>query len=308
MPATYRIRTGNVAAKTYHEDKMNTNEGYVTLACGSRKYLDLAINLTASIRRWDGSRPICLVHDEHLKLTAADRRVFDHCALMESDPDFVGCANKLRLFDFSPYEKSFYIDSDCLVVKPDMERHWKKFAGTGFNVAGGKRTSGHWYNFDIAEACSRLNIKYMVQMNAGVIYFTRDGGKPAFDEALRLYREARDVIGSAHQKRLDQLADEPFFGAAMGSLEIEPVGYAAEEGSIMITTLYARRLKVDLGRGMSQIEKPSGFYVLNRLFAKSWVKHSPTIVHFIALKPRKIYDSLVSELLQAAAANPGGAR
>lgn len=280
---------------------MTISEGYLTLACGSRKYLDLAINLAASIRRWDSSRPICLVHDEYLPLTEQDRRLFDHCVLMESHPEFAGCANKLRLFDFSPYEKSFYIDSDCLVVKDDMDRHWRKFAGSGFNVAGGKSTSGHWYNFSIAEACARLNLKYIVQMNSGVIYFTREGGKPVFDEALRLYHEARDIVGSTHQKRADQLADEPFFGAAMGKLEIEPVSYNPEEGSIMITTLYARRLEVDLNRGTSRIEKPAGFYVLNRLFAKSWVKHSPTIVHFIALKPKKTYASLVSQLSRAAA-------
>lgn len=274
---------------------MEMNEGYITLACGHRRYLDYAINLALSIRRFDSSRPICLVHDEHLPLEAADLAHFDHHVLMETDPDYSGCANKLRLYEFSPYDKTFYIDSDCLIVKGDMDRHWRKFAGSGFNVAGGKRNSGHWYGFNLAEACSRLDLRYIVDMNSGAIYFTRPEGRIVFDTARQFYRQARETLGFVHQNRPGQLADEPFFGAAMGKLEIEPVRYSAEEGSIMISTLYARRLRVDL-RGASGIEKPAGFYILNRFIAKSWVKHSPTIVHFIGLKPKRSYESLTSEL------------
>lgn len=89
---------------------MSADEGYLTLACGSRRYLGHAINLKLSFKRFDPSRPICSVHDEHLPQTAEDLRMSDDYKVMTDDPAYAGCVNKLRLslrrFGGTPSERT----------------------------------------------------------------------------------------------------------------------------------------------------------------------------------------------------------
>ncbi len=64
----------------------------------------------------------------------------------------------------------------------------------------------------------------------------------------------------------------------------------------MVTTLYARGCACDAVNGRSYLEKSKGFLFLNRFFSKGWVAHSPTVMHFIGLKPRRIYETAVRDL------------
>jgi hypothetical protein len=38
-------------------------QGYIVLAVGPTRYLDMAVNLAASLKVMDPGRPVCLVHD-----------------------------------------------------------------------------------------------------------------------------------------------------------------------------------------------------------------------------------------------------
>ena len=271
-------------------------QGYVTLALGDRKYYEMALHLALSLKWKDPSRPVCLIHDNSQSLERYGE-IFDDLVVMPKLSGYVGCANKLRLEQFSPYEETFYIDSDCLVVKPDMDRHWQKFAGADFNIAGDMATAGTWYDFDIAEACRELHLPYMVRMNSGVIFFRKTkAAERIFKSARSLVSTVGSVIGYDHQGRSGQLADEPFFGAAMGQHAITPVAYTPEEGSVMITTWQAKDCQARLEEDYASIKKASGYHLLNRFFVKSWVEHSPSIMHFIGLKPADLYQQLTEQL------------
>lgn len=273
------------------------SQGYVTLATGDRQYFDAAANVALSIRMNDEKRPISLVCDDPAKLTDDERALFDRIIVALPGTLGVGCAGKLDIPDFLPYDETIFLDSDCLIIKKDMDRHWEKLSGQCFNVAGSKETKGPWYTFEIADVCSALNLDYMVHMNSGVMYFRK--GKE-LDQFLNVVQDLRDhaqeVLFVQHRDMNAQIADEPIWGAAMGKMKMEPAQYTAEEGSLMVTTYMSRAINYDPVKNISEMEKSKGYFLLGRFLSKGWVKHSTSVAHFIKFKPRGVYRQCVKQL------------
>ena len=271
-------------------------QGYITLATGSRFYLEMAVNLLLSLKLNDPSRPVCLITDRTMAIPDAYKPFIDDLVYIEPKPGFFGCLNKLRLNELTPYDETIFIDADCILVKNDMDRHWAKLSGPGFNVAGAKKTTGKWYDFSIDKVISELGIPYLVQMNSGVFYFRK--GVQAdnfFATALQLVDEHKHLLGSFHRNKL-QLADEPFIGAALGKLAIEPVSYKASEGTIMITTWHYSKAHFDPIDRHSTITRHADYRLLGHFFPKTNVLHSPSIAHFVKLKPKKMYNTISDKL------------
>jgi hypothetical protein len=129
-------------------------------------------------------------------------------------------------------------------------------------------------------------------MNSGVFAFRRDIRTQAFFERVQLlYRDHRDLLSYVHQSRKGQYNDEPFFGATMGAFCIEPSGGSPEDGSWMVTTWRARNCHFDPPRAVSHIEKPCRYWFGVTHLPRKWVTHSPTIAHFISLKPAAVYQT-----------------
>jgi hypothetical protein len=269
-------------------------QGYLTIALGSDRYVEMAVNLAASLRHFDKSRPICLVHDDKVTIPEDARKLFTHFVKLETRDDYVGCMNKILLDEVSPFEETMYIDADCLLVKDDIDRHWKALSRNYFGMTGDKRHTGQWNNLNIDSARQRFSIPHVVQMNSGVFYFRRGEESARFFSRLRaLYRDHRDELSNIHQGRKNQYADEPFFGIAMAEFGIEPLQGEPGQGSLMVTTWRARNCSFRPDIQYSRIDKPKAFWFGISLLPKGWVQHSPTIAHFIALKPRSVYDKIV---------------
>ncbi len=277
------------------------SQGYLTLATGDRQYFDAAANVALSIHENDAGRPISLLCDDASKLAPEEKELFDRVIVALPGTLGVGCAGKLDLPDFLPYEETVFLDSDCLIVKKDMDRHWKKLAVQCFNVAGSMLKTGPWYTFDIGKVCEVLNLPYMVQMNSGVMYFRKGPELDSFLATVADLRErAQDVLFVQHRDMNAQIADEPIWGAAMGKLGLEPAQYSAEEGSVMVTTYMSRRIKYDPIANISEQEKSKGYWLLGRFLSKGWVKHSTSVAHFIRFKPRNVYRRCVQQLREKA--------
>jgi hypothetical protein len=266
-------------------------QGYITIAMDRERYVDMALNLARSLKYFDPKRPRCLVYNNKVTLPPETASLFDHVVNLADMPDYIGCMNKLRLYEATPFEETMYIDADCLLVKPDIDRHWAALSQNYFGMTGEKRTTGTWNNLDFEKVCKALSIPYVVQMNSGVFYFQKGPeAQRFFDRLHELYRDHRDLLSNIHQGRAGQYADEPFLGAAMGEFRIDPLGGTAEEGSLMVTTWRARNCSFDPARGASRIDKPSRYWFGIGQLPRSWVVHSPTIAHFIGLKPQKVYE------------------
>ena len=271
-------------------------QGYLTMATGDRIYLELAVNLALSLKLNDPTRPVCIVTDPEMEIAEVYKPFFDYIVRLAPKSGFHGCLNKLRVNEVSPFEETMFIDSDCILVKPDMDRHWEKHQCQGFNIAGSKENSGNWYNFSIAEAIIQLQIPYMVELNSGVFYFRKGAESDRFFlTALAMVNKHKEILGTFHRNKL-QLADEPFIGAALGKLMINPISYEPSEGSIMITTVRSSNEVFDPIKHVSQIVKHSNYRLLDRFFPKTNVKHSPSFAHFVKLKPKPIYNEITFKL------------
>jgi hypothetical protein len=273
-------------------------QGYVTIATGAQRYMDMAVVLGLSLKTFDSKRPACLIHDDHVTLPPFVKRIFDETISITIDHRYSGCMNKIRLYEYSPFDHTMFVDADCVLMKSQIDSYWSGCAGKGFTLPGGARSTGYWEDLDIEATCKRFDCPYVAVMNSGTLYFER--GRTAeqlFKEVDRLYCNHLDELRRLHRNQPGQYADEPFFGVAMGRLGLEPVGIDTRVGSWMVTTWRARRCRFDIDAGVCSLEKPSGFWWASQArFAKGWVRHSPVFVHFIGLKPRKPYRRLVQQL------------
>jgi len=271
-------------------------QGYITLATGSRFYLDLAMNLVLSLKLNDSQRPVCVVTDPAMEIPADYRKFIDHVVFINSKPGFNGCLNKLRINELSPFEETMFVDSDCILLKKDMNRQWNKFQGPGFRSAGAKVTTGHWYGFDIADVIRKLGIDYMRTLNSGVFYFRNDAESAKFfATALELVENHKELLGSFHRNKL-QLADEPFIGAALGKLKIPTLDFDAAEGTIQVTTIKATNIHFDPFTQTSAITRHDDYRLLGRFFPRKHVQHSPSFAHFVKLKPKAVYQRISDQL------------
>lgn len=273
------------------------SQGYLTLATGDRQFFDAAANVALSIRLNDPGRPVSLLCDDAAKLTDEEKALFDRIIVALPGTLGVGCAGKLDVPEFLPYGETMFLDSDCLIVKKDMDRHWKKLGVQCFNVAGEKMSRGTWYTFEIEEVCRALDLPYMVRMNSGVMYFHKGPELDRFMTTVNDLREnAQDALFVQHRDMNAQIADEPVWGAAMGRLAMEPAVYTAEEGHLMVTTYMSRRIMYDPVTNVSEQEKSKGYWLFGRFLSKGWVKQSVSVAHFIRFKPRRLYRKCVQQL------------
>ena len=280
-------------------------QGYLTLATGDRQFFDAVVNLALSVQLNDPSRPISLVCDDAGKLTEREKQCFDRIIVALPGTLGVGCTGKLDLLDFLPYEETVFLDSDCLIVKKDMDRHWNLLQTQYFNVAGAKITDGSWYNFEVADVCSSLGLDYMVHMNSGVMYFRKGRELDRFQAVVQDLREnAHKSLFVQHRDMNDQIADEPIWSAAMAKQGLFPVEYCADEDWLMVTTYMSRQVSFDPFDQISELEKSEGYHVLDRFVSKGWVKHSPSVAHFILFKPKSVYRNCVAKLRRWAKLDP----
>ena len=273
-------------------------QGYLTLATGAQKYLEMAVVLGLSLKTFDPKRPVCLLHDERVTLPPYAERIFDQTILVGGDTKYTGCMNKARLYDYSPFERTMFIDADCILMKPHVDIYWSRCAGRSFTSPGGRQSTGRWEELDIELACRRFACPYVVVMNSGALYFEKDhAAEQVFREVeLALFPSSRRASAFPSQS-VGPVCRRAVLRRRDGRLRLEPIGIDESAGSWMVTTWRARRCMVDLDAGVCSLEKPSGFWWPTQArFPKGWVRHSPVFLHFIALKPRRTYRRLAQQL------------
>ena len=199
-------------------------EGYILIATNQQKFLELALNLALSIKLKDNKkRPIALLYDNRINIPEKYKKYFDILIKKnKEDNEIYGTTNKILLFKYSPFERTMYIDSDCLMVKKDISIIWKKLRRYNFTVMGHKviaGTCGCW-NLNIKEVIKKLHLSYMIHFNGGVIYFDKSElSLNVFKKIKEYYKNAIDVLGCRFRGTYN---DEPFICVAMGYFCLKP--------------------------------------------------------------------------------------
>lgn len=275
--------------------------GYITVALGDQKYYDMAANLARSIKKYDRVNPVCLIHDGLLYANHTYRTVFDDNVVIPPKDNYIGCLNKLRLYEYSPYEKSMFVDADCLMVRAGIDIYWRELDKYYFTMTGEKVKSGKWYNMDITEAMRILAIPYIVRMNSGVFYFKKSPDAAHFFKICQdLVAAHANILSTYHQARPGQWADEPFFGAAMGICGLDPIGSVADN-SWMVTTWRSSGFRYASPDGGLEFKKHRKFLFGISLLPYSYVVHRPIFAHFISLRPKSIYRELANKMTDTSA-------
>ncbi len=268
-------------------------QGYVTIAYGARKYLEMAVNLALSAKLNDSTRPILLLAKDCDSIPEETKAHFDLHAELQTPDDLRGSAVKLNIFDVSPFDENMYVDADCLFMKPDMGRHWRKFSGHDFSIPGSKRTSGRCYGLDVGAMMQAAGVDFIYQINAGLIYFKRnEAARRVFEEARALFKAGDPALMNLRRKRGSVAADQPFFAAAMAKCGVDAISYTPAEGTVMATTYLAKGFEFDIEKGVSRLKKATGYWLMDRFLAKGWVEHDTSIGHFIGLRPEAQYQRL----------------
>lgn len=272
------------------------SEGYLTLAFDDARYLDLAANFALSVRRLE-RRPVSVAVNAKVKVDPAIAAVFDRVIVADDDPHMRGAMNKARLFDLTPYERTFYIDADCLLFSPRIEFFWRQFRGEPFMVEGHRQRTGPVFSCslgekDAAALCALLGLSTLTVFNAGVMYFERSAAsKAVFDKVRELYEGPHRNAISYRYKHAGEYADEPFFAAALASLGIGPAEPPIT-ARLQVTTPNIKEGVMDLDTGDLRIVKqpPGGE-------AHLW---SGVLCHFCGLVPMDTYFSLADKLRREA--------
>ncbi len=268
------------------------SEGYVVIAFDDSRYLDIAANLALSVQRAD-ARPISVLINSKVKFNPAYAALFDQVIEIPDYPGIRGAMNKARLFDHTPYERTMYVDADCLLFSPRIEFFWRKYKGHPFAVEGHTQTEGSVFSCslgekDAAELCRLLSLPYITVFNAGVMYFERTAAsKAVFDRVLEYYEGPhREMIGYRY-KHPGEYADEPFFGTALASLNIPPFQPPATD-RLQVTTpnMLEATLDIDLGH-VSVVKPPKG---------KRQHVWSGVLCHFCGLAPIETYFAIANKL------------
>jgi hypothetical protein len=267
-------------------------EGYVAIAFDDARYLDIAANLALSLRRHD-RRPVTVLVNKGVPVNPRYVDLFDQIITAPDDPSVRGAMNKARLFDLTPYDRTLYIDSDCLLFSPRIEFFWRKYRGHAFAVEGHKQSEGPVFacslgEKDAAALCALLNLPFLSVFNAGVMYFERTpASKAVFDKVLEIYNGPHRDAVSYQYKHAGEYADEPFFGAALASLGIAPFQPPLTQ-RLQVTTPNMTGAVMDLDSGdLRAVKQPPGGK------PQVW---SGVICHFCGLSPMETYFELADKL------------
>ncbi|HPD17894.1 MAG TPA: class I SAM-dependent methyltransferase [Planctomycetota bacterium] len=249
-----------------------TQEGYLTLATGHGRYVEFAANLALSVKHKD-RRPIALLHDERVEVPQTLRPFFDAIIEAKSSRLLPGLDAKLQLQNYSPFERTMYLDADCLMAKGDAGCFWDRLRDVPFSVVGDAIRRGPYCKFpDVAELIARMGLPHMIRHNGGFMYFDQsEAARNVFRRARAYYEEHRDYLSYRHSDPARGHNEEPLFAAAMALLGLKPV---PPRENLMYT---ARKgpYDIDVLRG-------------HCAYGEDPVV-SPTFVHFVRLEPRDVY-------------------
>lgn len=256
-----------------------TDSGVITLAYGISRYIEMAKTLARSLRLHSPEIPRAIVTD-----TQDDKELielFDDVIPLRKEYGS-NLRQKLHLDKYSPYEKTVYIDSDCIAVR-DVNFIFEQLEGRSFSVPGENLLrSGHKDSFiDVDFVLAHFGLEALPQFNGGLLYFDKS------KTANLVFDKARDILNDwkklgFSEWRSDGPNDERIFAIAM-TLHKETM--FQDQGQMMCTPIGLKsNFDIDVFTGKSTFQK------YDRIV-------SPAVVHFACVwGEHPVYFREVSKL------------
>ncbi|GEM_PF-1923450 len=198
--------------------KNDNSLGYLYVATGE-KYVGLALNSAISLKKQRTSYPICLITDDSSDYEGLDNH-FDRIILLERD--FTENEYKLnKLFKLkgiisSPYEHTFYIDSDTLFLENCDEL------------------------FDLLAFANLIMVKDPVDESHPIIDGTYYPATP-YNTGMMVYNNSKDVKHLLDLwydiRKSDLIGDQEYWGDQPAFMEAALRAMKTSEPKILVTSL-----------------------------------------------------------------------
>lgn len=235
--------------------------GVLTLAYGHRRFIQQAKYLGMSLQLHAPNLPRTLVTDSSdPQLRSLFTEIIPH------RPEFgSGVRQKLYLDQYSPYDETLFIDSDCLALG-NLDAFWIAFVGQSFGVPGFRylRKGSTDPFIDVDFVLDHLGLSALPKFNGGSYYFTRS------PEASAFFETARKVMDDWRELRLAPFRrngpnDESVYSVAMAmhNMSLTYMG----SGGMWTPCGYRGKLSLDGIRGTCSFEKEGEI-------------RTPEIIHF----------------------------
>ena len=205
---------------TPKEQEMGMELGFLLMAFGKPRYVEQAVNLARSLRRFMPDIPIALASDKPI-----DSTLFDH--FVEMDMSRGGSfKQKLWLDSYSPFEKTLFIDSDCIVGSPfhDQLESLMSYSFTPVceRYLNASDIDEDGWVIDVGKALQMVGGDLYPKFNGGVYYFDKS------DASRRVFSFSRELLPRADELGLKnpsggEPGDETLFALALSSLKMLPL-------------------------------------------------------------------------------------
>ncbi|MBN4001683.1 hypothetical protein [Nostoc sp. LPT] len=256
-----------------------SQRGIITYAYGASYYLEMAKSLARSLRLHSPNVPRAIVTDNQNDQELLE--LYDYVIDLRKEYGS-NVKQKLHVYDYSLFEYTLCIDSDCIAVR-DINLIFDDFQGRSFSVAGNVYLqAGDKDKFiDVDDTLKRFNITKLPRFNGGLYYFEKnDTAKAFFETALEFSRDWRNL--GISEFRGDGPNDERIFSLAM---MLHNQSMFEDNGQMMRTPIGLRgSFNIDVIKGQSTFKK------YNQMV-------SPALVHFACVwGEHPVYHREVSKL------------
>jgi len=194
--------------------------GIITIACGPKRYIEMAKMLAISLIKTDPNVPRAIITDAAQETLS---HLFDIIIpINKSLGD--GINQKLHLDTYSPFDETLFIDADCLACKP-VKLMFQTWQNHSFVVFGDQINMGNWY-MNVSEICNRFQLPSIPLFNGGTYYFVKNKLSAKVFAQARSLKTDYDSLGF-HSFR-GSINEEPIFSVAMAINKIKAVDDAGK--------------------------------------------------------------------------------
>lgn len=276
-------------------------KGVLTIALGKKYYLDLACNLARSFKVWHKHSKLkfCIATDRAHELP--DDLGDIHIVSVPSDKYGRGFETKLYLDEITPYEKTLFIDADCLCTG-NLEKVLDSLDGYPFTAVGRMVSEGDFFG-DVSARCKKNGVSQVPFFVGALYYFERGPKSSAVFGHARKIKESYDESGFVRLANLPN--EEPLLSLGMA---IERLPVFEDTTEVKADAMYFdKRIDISVLNGHCEMERGSNVLSMTP-FASEVEIARPLVAHFnssyaesgeykqqaLALKLRQAYGFPVS--------------
>lgn len=190
-------------------------KGILLIALGHENYMNMAINLAASIKYNCSDIPIAVLHNGRLK----ERQLFDHIIEIDEKIDFIKW--KTRLYEISPFNKTLFLDVDMILFpEADLNKFFDELNGINFTIINAEK--GEYAIWALPEDIRRTANNFddpLYTFYSELIYFEKNVDTEIFFEEVKNQYTNPEI---EHKSFSTGLPDELAYTIASLKLKMPP--------------------------------------------------------------------------------------